>query len=207
MLAHYDPLSQKARERAIERAFQAKGGPKEFAGMASYAKRRKRQRELALWLWDQEFDFLLTINSNDPFLSYAGGRVALRKLGGLIDRYFLGKHWCKHESSKRTFFVAVPESRGGELHYHVLLRIPGRANKRNVCKLRAHLTQRLVQHKRIFRRGDVDVQRITGINEVMDSGRQFKTACYVVKDLWDPEASEQWVISTEFHTGQSSKRI
>jgi len=123
----YDPLSQKARERAFERAFQAKSGTAEFASIRSYANRRKRQRALALWLFDKEFDLFITLNSNDPFLNYEQGRAALKKLGALLDHYFLGRKWWNYESNRRTYFVAIPEHGGGELHYHVLVRIPTNA--------------------------------------------------------------------------------
>ena len=145
-------VSERARRRAIERALHARRPTlDEFTSISGYAKRLERQRELAFWLWDHEFDWLVTINSNDPNSNYKRGRQALKKFDALIDRYFLGKHWCKIESGKRTLFFAVPEHGGGELHYHILLKFPRNA-RRDPCRLRNFircLSQKL-QCKRIF---------------------------------------------------------
>ena len=196
----YDALCERARQRAMARMFPVPNRLGEVAAMDSYTKQIERRRAQARWLWEQDFDYFITLNSNDPYVDYDDGRRALKKLDALIDRYLLGKQWQKYASSKRTLFFAVPEHSGGELHYHLLLKLP-RCAKWDVLRIRflgSYLKQN-VRRKHVFRAGDVDVRRLTGFNEVTDSINRFRTACYVAKRLWDLDSSQQWIVSTEFH--------
>ena len=118
-----------ARRRGIERMLHARHAPDEPVTLNSYQRRLRRQRDLALWTADREFDLLISINSNSPNFTYDSGRTALRKFGALLDRCLLGKHWWRMPSKERTLFFAVPEFAGGELHYHISLRLPAKARE------------------------------------------------------------------------------
>jgi hypothetical protein len=61
---------QRERQRALDRAFE--------------------RAKFAQWLYEQEFDFMITINSNDPTLNYARARDAFKRFDAVLDRYFLG---------------------------------------------------------------------------------------------------------------------
>jgi hypothetical protein len=143
---------------------------------------------------------MISINSNSPNFTYDSGRVALRKFGALLDRCLLGKHWWRMPSKERTLFFAVPEFAGGELHYHISVRLPAKAQRdpNRVLKLRHGLTLQL-RKKRIFPCGDADVKVLTEGTEIEVAWRQVNVACYVVKDLWRPDAWENCILSTEFH--------
>ena len=191
----------RARLRAIERALHAKRPRSdEHASIGSYQKRLERQCALAGWLWDQEFDLKVTLNSNDIGFDYERGSEAIRKLGAFIDRCLLGKDWWAFKSRERTFFFAVPEHAGGELHYHVLLKLPpaARSNPHRLGKLRHRLTENL-RKKRIFPHGDAHVEPLSGGAEIDNWLPQFKIACYVVKGLWHQEEWDNCIVSTQFH--------
>src|SRR5690242_11449932 len=98
----------RARKRGIELQFGTVSLPLETSpALASYIQRLHRCRELARWLWDCEFDFFVTINSNDISTSHEQGRLAIKKFGAILDRYFLGKKWAGLDSNERTFFVGI----------------------------------------------------------------------------------------------------
>lgn len=202
MTCEVEPFWKHARRRAVERMLYARlPSEHDRYSMWSYRERLARQRSLATWLWDQEFDCMVTINSNDPLFSFERGRFALKGFGALLDRYFLGKRWCEIESRQRTFFVAVPESAGGELHYHILLRFPPkpRRDSTQIARFMRQLTAKL-KAKRIFPRGDVHIQSFQGRSGEIDSYHQLCTISYVVKHRWKADLKDcDCIISSEFH--------
>jgi hypothetical protein len=195
------PLQLRARQRAIARKLDATVPFRaELTSLSSYAKRLASQQQLAQWLWEREFDFMVTLNSNDFRCDYHRGRTALKKFDALINRHLLGKRWYKSPSEQRTLFLAVPEHAGGELHYHVLLKLPPKA-KHNPLRARRFLrslTQK-IRAKKIFPHGDAHVLHLTRGGEIEICQRQFCTACYVVKRLWRSDEWENYVLSKEFH--------
>src|SRR5579864_5093758 len=160
-----EPLWKRARRRAIDRVIRSKKIPK-----ASLS----RQRVLALWLLNQNCDWHLTINSNDPRFDHARGRVALKRLDALLDRRFLGKRWYKYPSSERTLFFAIPEYAGGEIHYHILVKLPlkARCNRAKALRFAKTLTGKIRQ-KQIFPCGDAHATALIGRNELESSERHF----------------------------------
>jgi hypothetical protein len=199
----HEALWKRARRTALERKLHGtRPRTGEYAAIDSYAQRVDRQRALAGWLWDQEFDLHITINSNDPRLGYGHGRDALKKFDALVDRYFLGKKWCRFDSNNRTLFFAVPEHGGGELHYHILMKLRPKA-RRDRKKLRRfiRLLTGLLKSKKIFPRGDAHVHRLTGRSEIEECDRQLLTACYVAKGLWREDDFSHCVLSSELHSG------
>lgn len=195
------PLWRRARYRAVERAlFANRPATDGDAPLRSYSNRVARLGDLALWLWEQEFDAMITINSNDTHFDYRRGRSALKKLDAFLDHFFLRKSWCKYPSPQRTLFFAVPEHAGGELHYHIFIKIPSmsRRSLSQLTNIRPTLTE-VLQAKKIFPRGDADMRRLSGFSESRDSWHRFRTACYVVKGLWQAVEWEQCLIGSEFH--------
>jgi hypothetical protein len=195
------PYCERARERAIARAFITnRPSADAHAALTSYGHCLNRQRQWAHFLWGSDFDFFVTINSNDSTFNYNRGRSAIKKFGALVDRQLLGRNWHKFSSDERTFFAAIPERAGGELHYHILLKFPPKA-QHDTKSLQdfGRGFKRRIEHKRIFPRGDADVGQLTGHGELVDSGNQFKTTCYVAKDLWQEEISSNVILSNEFH--------
>jgi hypothetical protein len=195
-----EPIWMRPRRRAIERALHRKSQrPAESASIRSYPKRLERQRELAMWLVNYDFDYLLSINSNDVDFGYERGRGAVRKLDALLNRLFLGKNWYKSRTKDRVFMFAVPESAGGEIHYHILIKLPpkARANPRKRWNLGRGLTRKL-RCKKIFPHGDAQLDRLSGHDEISDSLRQFDTICYVVKALWHSDSWDNCILSSEF---------
>jgi hypothetical protein len=195
-----------ARRRGIERMLHARHTHvEESANLTSYQGRLRQQREFALWLVDREFDWMLTINTNSRDFAHQEGRTALRKLGALIDRCLLGVRWWRLPSAYRTFFVAVPETAGDELHYHILLRLPQKArlHPNRVWKLRRDLTAKL-RRKRIFPSGDAQVTMVNEGDAPDVLWSQFEIACYVAKDIWRSDNMDHYVLSTEFHPSTPS---
>jgi hypothetical protein len=158
------------------------------------------RRQLAWWLYDQHFDCMATINTNQATIGFARARHVLSVLGAATDWYFLGRHWHRFNSAERTFFVAVPERGGGELHYHVLLRKPGPVT--SVEKMR-HLEEFLsakLKRPRLFPAGDVDVRLIKWWGNPLAA--EFQHSMYVLycmKRLWRKEHWDNVVFSSEFH--------
>jgi hypothetical protein len=197
-----------ARRRAIERKLCAvRLTPGTSANTGTYPKKLELQRAIALMLWDKEFDYMITLNSNDYRFNHERGRVAIKRFGALVDRCLLGGSWFKYPSRERTFFIAVPEYRGAEWHYHILLKVPRSAKRypSRMKKLR-RVIRTHIQTKRILPRGDADIKRLTGVSDIEDTGHQFEVACYVVKDLWKPGHWENCIFSTEFHPSGQRKR-
>jgi hypothetical protein len=172
-------------------------GP-EDKNQSSYSKKRRQEKLAELLLSKTRFDLFMTVNSNDPRLTYGRGRIALRKLDAIMDRYFLGKRWCRFPSEQRTFFIAVPE-RGadGDLHYHLLVRIPPKLKTVSEKLKTVHrcINKRNLQRKKIFPRGDVHTRML----KRNDLSAQVSVACYVVKRLWREESWANWMLSTELH--------
>jgi hypothetical protein len=198
-----------ARRRGLEMMLCArKPRADEDPSLDGYAMRLQRRRELAFWLSEREFDWMVTINPNDPRFDHKRGRTALKKFGALTDRYFLGKRWCRFKPSARTFFFAVPEHSGGELHYHLLLKLPTKAF-RDSTRIRRFIRtlNGKLQSKRIVPRGDAHVLRLSGRGEIQDSLKQRDTVCYVAKGLWRSDDYDNCVLSTEFHPSPQAKTV
>lgn len=201
MANQQESYRQRARQRAIERALRAShpqaDGP---TSMTSYRQRLNRQRGLAGWFWDLEPDFFVSVNSNDPNFTYARGRTAIRELDALIDRHVLGRNWCEFHSPERTLIVAIPEWAGGELHYHLLVKLPPKAQQEfQMFRDFGRRLTKQIQRKKIFPKGDAKVDQLVGNGETVDSLNQLKAACYVAKDLWREDNASNVIVSNEFH--------
>jgi hypothetical protein len=192
---------ERARQREIRRRLYAYRPPaNEYEPLTSYRHCLDRQRESARWLLDLDFDFWVSMNSNDSTFTFERGRIAVRKFGALVDHHLLGRRWQRFQSQERTFFVAVPEHADGELHYHILLKLPRKARQKfqRFQDFGQGLTRKL-KRKRIFPRGDAKVDQLTGHGDVADLENQLKTVCYTAGDLWMEENWNNMIISSEFH--------
>ena len=130
----------KARQRMVDLQFRQVSLPvQESATLDSYIQRLHRCRKMASFIWDCEPDYFITINSNNPHMTYEKCYIEIKKFGALLDWYFLGKKWSEVDSQKRTFFIAIPETAGGELHYHVLVRVPPKSKKLEEARISAGL--------------------------------------------------------------------
>lgn len=165
-----------------------------------------QQRGWALVFWNLNPDFCITFWAKA--MSYGECIIDLRKLGALLDRYFLGPNWCRYPPSERTEFVAILERGAGAdgWHAHVLVKLPPKALQNPLASNAIGVMLSTVhKQKHIFRRGDIKVKRLTTSNECESGMLQSDTACYVAKDLYKPGSEENVVFSSQFHPSPGTR--
>jgi hypothetical protein len=85
----------------------------------------ERQQAWVVWALEQEWHYFATIQTNRPLREECLSS-RLRNFGARCDRHWLGKHWWKFASGKRTAIFAVAETgvASGNEHLHMLVRRP-----------------------------------------------------------------------------------
>lgn len=129
-------------------------------------------------------DLFVTVTFNLNY-SYEAARLKLKRFHARLDHLQLGKNWCL--SPDRTLFIAVPEMKGGTLHFHLLLRLPETARNGFVFENEAP-----VLWKRITPAGTFHCKRIETAED------HAKEANYLVKNAWHFRSQETYIVSSEF---------
>ena len=120
---------------------------------------------------------------------FAKARNALRQWHAEVDRSLLGSKWSKKDASERTFFAAFPEHADHNLHYHLLLRLPGEWLSEEFQLL-------AIDHwGRVVPGGSLDVQPLLTDEDVQNVVR------YATKDFLRKDLMENFFLSTEFANG------
>ncbi|MCF8721611.1 hypothetical protein [Nitrospina gracilis] len=142
--------------------------------------------DLVAMLEGLKFDYFLTFNFNRE-TGAGAGRRQLDRWHKKLDRKLFGRYFYKHKRENRTFFIAFQEIGGktGQFHYHALVKLP--EDRWEDFKLFAPM-----YWERLIPSGDLNLQLL---KEVKD---KQKAASYSVKDIWNEENLENFVISTEF---------
>ncbi len=148
------------------------------------AKKLQMQQSVREWLDNIPFNVFLTANFNCKTTEHSA-RSALRRWHGHIDRKLLGPKWHKKPLGRRTLFVAFVEHPFSNRHFHIKLRT-------NEPMLFAMIAEQ--KWKRIVPGGSMDVQFVDHAPD------NEATTGYSSKNLWQYDAMETFVISTEFST-------
>jgi hypothetical protein len=150
---------------------------------------QNRQYRLAMsrMLQDMDAGYFVTANFN-RCTNITAARNALKAWHARMDKALLGGSWSRKCDAERTFFIGFAEHFDSNLHWHLMLRLGDKADRRVFEQKAATCWDKLVTS------GCMDVKKI----DTCDDTRRI--ANYVTKDLWHDEARNGFVVSTEFKT-------
>ena len=117
---------RQALHRVAEKIFPSKLClPYDDSGLDSYRARLDRQRNWFMFVLEQCFEMMVTIQFNES-LTEAQFRARVKRFDAFLNRYFLGRKWASFKAEDRVFFLAFGEanSSGSHVHAHILLRRP-----------------------------------------------------------------------------------
>lgn len=159
----------------------------------NFIQRNIIQKQTEYFFISQKFQWHLTANFNRT-TTHNNGRNKLKEWAKYVDRKFHGRRFYTKPPEERMFFAAVPEVGGtsGNLHYHLLVRLPLRFTG-DFAEF-AELTW-----KKLNTTGSLFVQRITETQDDL-----IRVVKYDLKDIWKGGGYEQMIFSTEFN--QSTER-
>lgn len=150
--------------------------------------RRRIRNDFDNWSDGLDCDWAVGLAFNRP-CSFQKARAALRSFALILDRILLGPK-CLSKESERTFFLAMPEHPDTNFHYHALVKIRA---KRQIGWLTLVSAMTRAWTK-VAPAGTVHLQ------EIRDQG----AARYAAKDLVKRGHIDEFIISSEFHSGQGS---
>ena len=150
----------------------------------NYLESIRVQHGLLQLLLDFDADLFVTLTFNLGY-SYAAAKRKLERFHGHLDRLQLGKSWCK--STDRTRFIAVPETKNGTIHYHLLLKLPEHAREGFDFEKSAPALW-----KKITPAGTFDVKPIKAQED------HVGFAEYMTKQAWYHKSQENYVLWSEF---------
>ena len=169
---------------------------------AEFVRRIELQRAFFRLAVDQKPDLSITLKLN----TVCNVRNKLKQFGAILDRYFLGRNWCKRPSADRFFFVAFIEpdrDATGAQHAHLLVRLPTSTRERwrkrpwKATLLSERLTS-LIRRKGMPA-GNVHIRLIKSEWEAESA------ASYAVKNAKRQEwNSANFILSTEFSSRLSA---
>jgi hypothetical protein len=153
-----------------------------------YQFRRGYRHSAQQWLAAMDVDLFTTL-SLPRNIGLERGRQVLRHWFACLDSRYLGNGWARRPSDQRTVAVIFPENVISNLHYHCLMRLPGRAQRESFAQRSATLEKfwiRIVAH---------------GTSQVI-AIRDAGAARYVTKQLVRPGYWQQYILASEFHSHQ-----
>src|SRR5690242_8304865 len=119
----------------------------------NYMEELAYKQSLCQMLCEFPADFFVTANFNKPELSHKTAKAKLNHFHAVLDRKLLGKNWSQ-KPDQRTRFIAVPETKCGKLHYHMLVTIPAQGNHERFQQF----APKLFRTKHISVGGSFDIQ-------------------------------------------------
>ena len=150
-----------------------------------YQFRSRYRYSMQRWLADIDFDLFVTLSFGQN-VGLDRGRQVLRHWFACLDSHYLGKGWAQHPSDERTVAIALPENIISNLHYHSLMRLPGKAQLENY-------NSRISILKKFWRR--IEPRGTCDVDLIRDAG----AARYVTKQLVRPGYWQHYILASEFH--------
>jgi len=150
----------------------------------NYLESIRLKHGLFQFLMDFDADLFVTLTLNLGY-SLAAAKRKLEAFHARLDRLQLGKSWCKSED--RTRFIAVPETKNGTIHYHLLLKLPTHARVGFDFEKSAPALW-----KKITPAGTFDVKPI----KIQADHVGF--ANYMTKQPWHHKSQENYILWSEF---------
>lgn len=195
-------LRRRALTRAIERSMGIRvDGATDICGTGKMNVKRSRLAGWAVLALDHDFDFFVSINTNDASVGFVRAAKWLRHFDAKVNRFLLGANWSKRRAWERASFIAFPERSGGKLHFHLLLRLPPKLG--DDFDVRMNLEQFIadaIPAIGLFPHGDVDVEDVSDNNDIAEMGNKIAIVRYVVKQTWRDEQEQEIVLSQTFQT-------
>jgi hypothetical protein len=165
------------------------------------------------FLWKQNFTHAVTLTHRFPD-TYCSGRLneeavlalgykALKRLHFNIDKNILGLggRLTRYPKDRRSFFVAMPEGIGSNLHYHVMFRLP--SGVKDIMFLTSLWWEWALTccSPDLSKKPDIDIfckSTSVMIRRIKDEEHRKQAIDYFTKDLWKEVNYNHIVISDEF---------
>jgi len=154
-----------------------------------YQFRREYRYSAQQWLAAMDVDLFATL-SFPQNVGLERGRQILRHWFACLDSHHLGKGWAQRPSNDRTVAIVFSENIMSNLHYHILMHLPDKAQRESIAHRSSTLERFWV---RVVPRGTCQVRSI----------RDAGAARYVTKQLVRPGYWQHYILASEFHANRN----
>jgi len=166
----------------------------ELGALTDLTEYRKGMVEL---LNQQDFDFFVTLNLNQPNTNIKSGNEKLKKFHAYLDRALLGKYWHRKPYDDRTLFLAFPEHIESNLHYHLMVKLMD-------GKKMDFIVEAPKAWEKVMPSGSIEIGNREDDLTLNSDVDRIKTAWYATKNIWNDNCRENFIISSQFTNSSAS---